>query len=179
MTETDPVLLVMRRRIVLRAVGCAALAFLAACALYAPWHGTADRGIGDALGCMFVHGGCPFSDSAPSYTDHRGVDDVDTWPALVLFALASLATYAALTASRRAQKGAGVCAIIVPLLLGPYIVFATAMAHLLTGTVSRGGDVGFYIMLLATFVIGIINVRDPRPRPPAVELPRATARVHV
>lgn len=158
-----------RRRIIHRARACALLAFLAACSLYAPWHGV-GRGIGEAIGCAFSHGGC--DSSVPSYADHRGVDDVDTWPALLLFALAGLAGWAALTANRRVQKRAGICAIILPLLLGPYVAFTTLMVHLLSGTVSRGGDLVFYVLMFATFGAGIVNARDPAP---TARLPRAQA----
>ncbi len=149
---------------------CAALAFLAACSLYLPWHGVGGRGLGEALACAFGHGGC--DSSAPRHGDHRGVDDVDTWPALLLFALAGFAAWAALTADRRAQKRAGVCAIVMPLLLGPYVLCSTSMSHLLTATVSLGGDVAFYILMCGLLVAGIVTARDPTPRP---RLPRARA----
>lgn len=171
----------VKARIVFCTILCAIAATLAACSLLAPWHGTSDRNALGALSCIGIHGGCPFSDSPTTYTDHSGVHDVGIGPMVILFGLAGLATLAALTASRAVQVVTAVCATLVPLLVGPYVVFATGMAHLLVAAEPRGGAVAFYMMLFLTFVTGIVNLVDPRFRSPSqqIELPRARARVHV
>jgi len=171
----------VKARIVFCAVLCAVAASLAACSLLAPWHATSDRNALDALCCIGLPGGCPFSDSSSTYTIHSGIHDVGIWPAVLLLSLAGCATFAALTGSRALQVVTGVSAIVVPLLVGPFVVFATGMAHLLVAAEPRGGAVAFYMMLVLTFVTGIVNLVDPRFRATSrkVELPRARARVHV
>lgn len=172
---------VVKARIVLCAILCVIVSSISACSLLAPWHGTPDRGgLGD-LGCIAIHGGCPSSSSPPTYTDHSGVHDVGVWPMIILFGLASIAMLAALWPTRAMQLLTGMFAILVPLLVGPYVLVATGLAHLFDRAESRGGAVALYLMLFMTFATGIINIIEPRlrSRSPTIELPRARARVHV
>jgi peptidoglycan/LPS O-acetylase OafA/YrhL len=141
--------ILVTRRIVWRAAACAVVSCLAAFSLYVPW-------------------------SDGSYTEHTAVESVGVWPALVLFALAGLASFAAVRKSRPAQKYSGVLAIILALLLGPYVFFVVAfsLSPMLGATV-------FLLLMVFTLAIGIFNAISPVPLPPRSQLPTARARYHV
>jgi peptidoglycan/LPS O-acetylase OafA/YrhL len=143
--------LLVRRRIVWRAAACAVTSYVAALSLYMPWY-------------------------SASYSERAAIEIVGIGPALALFAVGALASFAALKTSRRVQKASGILAIIVVVLLGPFVFFAVALSNMLQATASQGGDITFCMFMFFTLVAGIFNAMSPVPRPPRSRLPIAKAR---
>jgi len=165
-------------RIRRRAAALWIAAGLAVLAVLAPWHAVADRQPLDHLGCSWLHGGCGPEDTSPmTYTLDTGLSHGGAIIALAMAVVATLAALATLAPVRPLQLTAGVVATLLAAASGVWLFLAVALAHLLENVESRGGGEVFLLATLATFGLGIVNLRSPVPRGPRPSpLPRAIVR---
>jgi len=151
---------------------------LAVLAVLSPWHAVADRQPLDRLGCSWLHGGCGPEDTSPmTYTLDTGLSHGGALAALAMAVVATFAALATLGVARPLQVVAGVVATLLAAASGVWLVLAVALAHMLENVESRGGGEVFLAAILATFVLGIVNLISPLPRGPRPSpLPRAIVR---